>query len=169
MARLKSIAPWQWAALILLRVIIGWHFLYEGVAKIFNPYWTSAPYLVEAKWLLADFFMSIVANPHWLKIVDFLNIGGQIAIGLGLITGFLVTPACIAGMVLLALYYIACPPIVGFKSSLPTEGSYLIINKNLVELASLLVLSLFPTGRVAGLDRLIFGPLKTKVSKEEEP
>lgn len=167
MTRSRAIASWQWAALILLRVIIGWHFLYEGLAKIFNPYWSSASYLVEAKWLFSDFFTSIVAKPHWLRIVDFLNISGQIAIGLGLITGFLVTPACIAGIVLLALYYLACPPIVGFKSSMPAEGSYLIVNKNLVELASLLVLSLFPTGRVAGLDRLLFGPLKTKALKEE--
>lgn len=167
MTQFKSIAPWQWAALIFLRVIIGWHFLYEGVTKIFNPYWSSASYLVEAKWLFADFFTSIVANPHWLKIVDLLNICGQIAIGFGLITGFLVTPACLAGVILLALYYLTCPPIVGFKSSVPVEGSYLIVNKNLVELASLLVLSLFPTGRVAGLDRLIFGPLKTKAFKEE--
>lgn len=167
MAKFKSIVPWQWAALVLLRVIIGWHFLYEGMAKIFNPYWSSANYLVEAKWLFSDFFTSIVAKPNWLKIVDLLNIGGQIAIGLGLITGFLVTPACLAGIILLALYYVASPPLIGFKSSMPVEGSYLIVNKNLVELASLLVLSLFPTGRVAGLDRLIFGPLKTKVSKEE--
>ncbi|MCX7975332.1 MAG: DoxX family membrane protein [Candidatus Aminicenantes bacterium] len=166
MIRSKAIASWQWAALILLRVIIGWHFLYEGIAKLFNPYWSSAPYLVEAKWFLSNIFTMIVTNPQWLKVVDILNISGQIAIGLGLMIGFLTTPACIAGLILLALYYLANPPLVGFKSSMPVEGSYLIVNKNLVEFASLLVLSLFPTGRVAGLDRLVFGPLKSQVSKE---
>jgi len=167
MIRIRSLAAWQWAALVLLRVIIGWHFLYESLAKAFNPYWSSASYLAEAKWLFPDFFMAIVASPRWLKIVDFLNIGGQIAIGLGLITGFLTTPACLAGLVLLALYYITNPPLIGFKSSMPAEGSYLIVNKNLVELASLLVLALFPTGRVVGLDRLIFGPIKARSSREE--
>jgi hypothetical protein len=32
------------------------------------------------------------------------------------------------------------------------EGSYLIVNKNLVELASVLVVFVFRTGRIAGLD-----------------
>lgn len=162
MANFKRVSGWQWAGLVVLRLVIGWHFLYEGLAKLFNPYWSSASYLVEAKWVFADVFTAILASPQLLKIVDWLNIGGLIAIGLSLISGLLVTPASIAGMILLALYYVACPPIVGFKSSLPAEGSYLIINKNLVELAALFVLVLFPTGRVAGLDRLIFGPLKTK-------
>jgi len=167
MVKSKGIASWQWAALVLLRVVIGWHFLYEGIAKLFNPYWSSASYLLEAKWLFSGFFTAIVANQQLLKIVDYLNIGGLIAIGLGLVAGFLVTPACIAGILLLLLYYVANPAIVGFKSSMPAEGSYLIINKNLVELTALVVLCFFPTGRIAGLDRLIFGPLKAKASKEE--
>ncbi len=160
MLKPKAISGWQWSALILLRVIIGWHFLYEGMAKLFNPYWSSASYLVEANWLFSRFFNQIIASPSWLKVVDMLNIWGQIAIGLGLIVGFLVTPACVAGVVLLALYYVANPPLVGLKSSIPVEGSYLVINKNLVEMAALLVLSLFPTGRVAGIDRLVFGSMK---------
>ena len=28
-------------ALVLLRIFIGWHFLYEGVIKAYNPAWTS--------------------------------------------------------------------------------------------------------------------------------
>lgn len=166
MANLKRINGWQWAALVLLRLVVGWHFLYEGLAKLFNPYWSSASYLVEAKWVFSDVFTAILANPHLLRIVDWLNIGGLIAIGLSLISGLLVTPASIAGIILLALYYLACPAVVGFRSTLPAEGSYLIINKNMVELTALFVLVFFPTGRIAGLDRIIFGPLKTKTAME---
>lgn len=146
----------QLTALVMLRVLIGWHFLYEGIAKLFNPYWSSAGYLVEAKWLFSDLFASLVANPQAVKVVDFLNIWGLIAIGLCLIAGFLSTAASIAGIVLLFLYYITNPPIVGFKSSIPAEGSYLIVNKNLIEMAALFVLVLFPTSRIIGLDRLVF-------------
>ena len=32
----------QLNGLVLLRVLIGWHFLYEGVSKLINPYWSSA-------------------------------------------------------------------------------------------------------------------------------
>ena len=44
------------------------------------------------------------------------------------------------------------------------EGSYLLVNKNLIELAALAVLWLFPTGKIIGLDRLIFS-LKIKNRK----
>lgn len=149
---------WQLGALVALRMLIGWHFLYEGLAKLLNPYWSSSGYLLEAKGFLSGFFTSIVANPMALRIVDWLNIYGLIAIGLGLIVGCLTRPAAIAGAVLLLLYYLCNPPFVGFTYSAPTEGSYLIVNKNLVELCALVVLALFPTGRVLGLDRLLFGP-----------
>ena len=41
------------------------------------------------------------------------------------------------------------------KYALPSEGSYLFINKNLIEIFALAVLLVFPTGKYIGLDRLI--------------
>ena len=35
----------QLYGLVVLRVLIGWHFLYEGIAKLLNPYWSSAAFL----------------------------------------------------------------------------------------------------------------------------
>lgn len=145
----------HWGALILLRLLIGWHFLYEGIVKILNPYWSSSSYLLESEWFLADFFKDIVANPAILTIVDFLNQWGLVAIGLGLILGLFTRLATISGMALLALYYLSNPPLIGLSYSMPAEGSYLIVNKNLIELAALLVLSLFPTGKILGLDLLL--------------
>ncbi|MGH7454304.1 MAG: DoxX subfamily, partial [bacterium] len=43
-------------------------------------------------------------------------------------------------------------PLVGLTYSIPTEGSYLLVNKNLIEMAALIVLALFPTGTIIGLD-----------------
>ena len=62
----------------------------------------------------------------------------------------------IAAAVLLFLYYIATPPFVGLVYSVPMEGSYLIVNKVLIELVAVLVLIAFPTSMSFGLDRLIF-------------
>ena len=59
-------------------------------------------------------------------------------------------------MVLLALYYIAAPPFAGYTYAMPAEGSYLVVNKVLIELAAVVVLLAFPTGMLFGLDRLIF-------------
>lgn len=142
--------------LFLLRIAIGWHFLYEGIAKLLNPYWTSAGFLLESKGLFSGLFHSLATDPTSLKVVDFLNTWGLIAIGLGLMAGFLTRTAAVAGMVLIFLYYICNPPFIGFTYSAPQEGSYLFVNKNVVEFFALWVLLLFPTGKILGLDGLIF-------------
>ena len=40
---------YQLYGLVTLRVLIGWHFLYEGISKVINPYWSSAAYLLDSK------------------------------------------------------------------------------------------------------------------------
>ncbi|KUK77613.1 MAG: Uncharacterized protein XD92_0740, partial [Proteiniphilum acetatigenes] len=39
---------------------------------------------------------------------------------------------------------------------LPTEGSYLWVDKNLVMLAAVVVLALFPSAKRIGIDRIIY-------------
>jgi thiosulfate dehydrogenase [quinone] large subunit len=63
--------------------------------------------------------------------------------------------ATLGGIVLIGLYYLSHPPFIGAKYALPSEGSYLFINKNLIEVFALAVLLVFPTGKYIGLDRLI--------------
>ncbi len=85
-----------------------------------------------------------------------MNMWGLIAIGLGLILGCFSRIALSGGIVLLLFYYLSLPPFVGLKYGLPMEGSYLIVNKNLIEMVTLIVLLLFPTSKIVGIDRLIF-------------
>jgi thiosulfate dehydrogenase [quinone] large subunit len=145
----------QTAALVALRMLIGWHFFYEGLAKVTSEYWTSAGFLSESKFIFSDLFVSLAANPASLSVVDFINKWALLVIGLALLLGILSRAATVAGIILLALYYIAAPPFVGYVYSMPTEGSYLIVNKVLIELAALVVLLAFPTSRMIGLDRLL--------------
>ncbi len=152
----------QLTTLVVLRILIGWHILYEGIVKVLNPYWSSAGYLLESKGIFSGLATSIVASPTALRIVDFLNMWGLIAIGLGLIAGCLTRVASISGIVLLFLYYAFNPSFIGYTYSTPVEGSYLIVNKNLIEICALFVLMLFPTGTIIGLDRLIFIKKKPK-------
>ena len=44
----------QLYGLVILRVIVGWHILYEGVAKLINPYWSSAAFLLDSKWIFLE-------------------------------------------------------------------------------------------------------------------
>ncbi len=145
----------QVGALVALRILIGWHFLYEGLAKLANPYWTSAGYLADSKGFLHGPLMDIAASPTAVTVVDYLNEYGLVLIGLALIFGLLTRAASVAAVVLLCLYYFAAPPLVGYSYAMPTEGSYLVVNKILIELAAILVLLAFPAGREWSLDGLL--------------
>lgn len=145
----------QATALVLLRIFIGWHLLYEGLVKAFNPYWTAGPYLAESKWIFKGIFTWMADHQSVLMVVDFLNQWGLIVIGLGLMLGLFSRPMALAGAALLLLYWLANPPFIAYRYTMPMEGSYIIVNKNLIEATALLVLALFPTGGIVGLDRLI--------------
>jgi thiosulfate dehydrogenase (quinone) large subunit len=138
-------------ALVLLRILIGWHFLYEGVIKAYNPSWTSRGYLLSAS-ILKPFF-AWLASDSFISIIDNLNIIGLIAVGISLLIGIKVKWGCIGGTLLLLLYYLAHPPFPNLPQG-PSEGSYWIVNKNLIEMAALFVIYQFPLTSVFGLEKL---------------
>ena len=145
----------QLIGLLILRILIGWHFLYEGISKLVNPYWSSAAYLLDSKWIFSLLAERIVANPTLLEFTDSVNMWGLTIVGLSLLLGFMSRYGAIAGLVFILLYYIFAPPFIGLEYSKPGEGSYIIVNKNLIEACALYVLYLFPTSQLIGLDRLI--------------
>jgi len=151
-------------ALVILRISIGWHFLYEGGAKVLNPHWTSKAYLLDSGGFLKGFFEQFTANHTLLTISDYMNAWGLTLIGLSLITGIFTRYSSIAAMVLLLLYYLSHPAFPGIEYLFPSDGSYFIINKTLVELFALLVVCVFPTSHIFGLRRLIkrTEPIETK-------
>ena len=145
----------QMTALVGLRLLIGWHFLYEGVVKLLNPNWSSMGYLMGSQGFLKGLFQGIATSSAMVSIADFVTIWAMIFIGVALIIGFLVKPAAFLGIFLLALFYLAYPPFPGIESSAPAEGSYIIINKNLIELFALMVVMAFPTAKSYGIERFI--------------
>jgi thiosulfate dehydrogenase [quinone] large subunit len=147
----------QMTAIVIMRVLIGWHFLYEGLAKLTAPSWSASGYLLQSRGPFADFFRGIAANPETLANVNLLTMWGLTAIGLGLIVGCFTRLAAASGILLIVLLYLCNPPFVGYFYSMPMEGSYLIVNKNLVEAAALFVVLVTNSGRVFGIDRIIHG------------
>ncbi|NJM94256.1 MAG: DoxX family membrane protein [Cytophagales bacterium] len=140
--------------LVLLRVLIGWHFLYEGISKLYQPGWSAKGYLMSSEWIFSGFFKWLGSSEVLLPAVNAINIGGLVLVGLFLILGVMERYACWSGALLLALYYLAHPPLPGLSGG-PSEGSYVLVNKNLIELAALLVLAQFTTGHLVGLERLV--------------
>jgi len=142
--------------LLALRLAIGWHFLYEGLVKLANPNWSSAGYLMDSAGFLRGFFYTLASNPDVLKIVDLMNIWGLILIGLGLILGAFTRVAIVSGIALMVFYYLSHPPFVGLKFAVPSDGSYLVVNKMMIEALALGVLLVFPTWIEWGVDRWIW-------------
>jgi uncharacterized membrane protein YphA (DoxX/SURF4 family) len=146
----------QSAAVSVLRIAIGWHFLYEGLVKLTNPGWSAEGFLSGANWIFSSTFHKLAENPEWLSVLDFLNIWGLIFIGAGLLLGIWIRPASVAGILLLLLYYSVNPALIGVKfSSITSEGSYLIVNKNIIEALALLVVLFYPLNKQVGLQLLL--------------
>lgn len=150
---------WQIFGLTFLRILIGWHLLFEGLMKVYTPGWTAKSYLLGSVGPFASIFRVLASNHTILSIVDNINEWGLILIGLGLFIGLFEKQLKICGILLLMLYYLAYPPFPGLSVNVPVEGSYWIVNKNLIEIASLFVLYQFPSSYITGIDSYIF---KTK-------
>jgi uncharacterized membrane protein YphA (DoxX/SURF4 family) len=142
------------ASLTLLRILIGWQFLYEGIIKIANPAWTARPFLEGSRWIFGDLFRWMISGNTGMWLVDTANAYGLTLIGIALILGLFTRLASWGGVTLLLMYYIAYPPFGGFSYGSPSEGSYLIVNKNMIELFALILLSFADAGNYYGLDGL---------------
>lgn len=156
-------------AITVLRVMVGWHFLYEGLSKLTAPSWSSGGYLRQARGPFADMFRQLAADPDRLANADLVTMWGLTLVGLFLILGLFTRLASVAGIGFLLLFYFAQPPFVGYFYAVPTEGSYLVVNKNLIELCALGVVFVTGSGRFAGLDRILHAVFARTRRAEKSP
>ena len=136
-----------------MRVVVGWHFLYEGYVKLSSEGWSAAGYLHAAVGPFSGMFQFMAGSAGMVRLIDYIMMYGLSAVGLFLILGLFSRTAAIGAAILLLLFYLSNPPLVGVQF-MPGEGSYLIVNKNLVELCAAMVLAVFPSGLFWGLDLL---------------
>jgi thiosulfate dehydrogenase [quinone] large subunit len=156
------LSSFQQTTLVLLRTLIGWHFLYEGYYKFSLPAWTpagqplpafsSAGYIRAASGPLGG-LAKWAAESGLLPWIDKLIVFGLLAVGISLMLGLLTRIGCIGGLLLLAMFYFTAIPTTGLPQT-GAEGTYLLVNKTLIEGLAVLALFAFDTGRIAGLDRL---------------
>ena len=140
-------------SVIVMRVFIGWHFFYEGIIKAYNSDWSAKAYLMNSEGLLKEFFQWL-GSDNLIGIVDMTNIGVLLFVGLTLILGIFEKPAALIGALLLLLYTLAYPPFPWLNQGL-VEGNYWLINKNLIELAALLVIYQTTTGHIFGIESIL--------------
>jgi thiosulfate dehydrogenase [quinone] large subunit len=156
-----TLVPLQQTMLVVLRTLIGWHFLYEGYVKLIGPMWTragiplqpfsAAAYLKGATGPFASVFHAL-GNSSWVPMLDVAVTVTLIVAGALLVLGLFTQLGCVLAAGLLTMFYISAIPLSGVAEP-RNEGTYLIVNKNLIELAAIAVVFAFRTGRIAGLDR----------------
>jgi uncharacterized membrane protein YphA (DoxX/SURF4 family) len=93
-------------------------------------------------------------NPR-VEWIDRVTSYGLTIVGACLLLGLFSRTACVAGAAFLLLFYLAMPPFPWLPENLKTEGHYLFVNKNLIEMLALFVLATTRSGRWAGLDGLV--------------
>ncbi|NUR56992.1 MAG: DoxX family protein [Acidobacteria bacterium] len=142
-------------AITVLRVVVGWHVLYEGLAKLTSPSWSAAGYLRVSRGPFSGLFHWIAGNPQLLDQANQITMYGLTIVGVLLILGLFTRLAAAGGIAFILLFYLCNPPFVGYFYSIPSEGSYLIVNKNLVEISALVVILVTRSGLFAGLDRIL--------------
>jgi len=73
-------------AITVLRVFIGWHFLYEGIAKLTATSWSGAGYLKQARGPFAEWFRLVFSpinlHSYFLMATAQLYMQGKLALGL---------------------------------------------------------------------------------------
>ena len=134
----------QRVTMITLRLSLGVLFFYAGITKVVDPTWSAAGYLKGAKTF--SFLFQWMLDPAIMPFVNLMNEWGLTLLGVSLIIGTFVRASSYAGMMLMALYYLA---ILDF----PYPNAHaLLVDEHIIYIAALLVLISFNAGNVWGLD-----------------
>lgn len=135
----------QKITLAFLRITMGWVFFYAGITKLLASDWSAAFYIKDAQTFAG--FYGWLASPGVLPIVNFLNEWGLTLLGVALILGVFARLSSLLGVALMLLYYF---PILKFPY--PNPHAY-IIDEHIIYAAALIVLAVFKSGRVYGLEK----------------
>ncbi len=130
-------------SLFLLRVSLGWMFLYAGWSHVADKSWTSKGYLMSAKVLPG--FYHWLATPTMLPINNFVNEWALVILGVCLILGLGIRYVGVLSALLMLLYFLP----LGILH--PNAHSY-IVDEHIIYIFAFLALSALHAGHIWGLD-----------------
>lgn len=135
------------SVILILRVLIGWTFLYAGVWQIWENY--SAAGFLQHVVTFHSFFANF-ATPAMLPYTNFLMKWGHLLIGLSLVSGLMVRVSGPFGALLMVTYYFA-------HMQWPFIEDHLnfLIDFHLVYATVIVYLIAHRAGHVCGLDALV--------------
>lgn len=154
-------SQFQRGLILLMRLCIGWVFLYAGLTQVGNPEFSAAGLLNSAK-TFPGFFQA-VASPGFLPIVDAVIPWAHLLIGLAVVTGFCFRLAAIGATTLFILYYL---PRLDFPMAGPHE---FIVEYHLVYALVTVYMIAVGAGRIFGLDGWLESTGRIKAVQERFP
>jgi thiosulfate dehydrogenase [quinone] large subunit len=109
-----------------------------------------------------------LVNAGWAPWIDRAVKIGLLMVGLSLILGLFTKAGSWGALFFLSLFYLLYIPVMGVPQP-NNEGTYLIVNKTLIEAVAVCVLLVFNTGAIAGLDLLLRrrNSLAVKLNRDE--
>ncbi|MDR2918672.1 MAG: DoxX family protein [Tannerella sp.] len=150
----------------IIRMAVGWHFLYEGLVKLMDPNWSAESFLTNTFGFTSGFYQWLAASPGRMQLVDWLNIYGLIGIGLCLFLGIIIRWSSLAGIALLVSYYFAYPPF-GISLLGNHDGSVFIVNKIFIE-AAILVFIFFYKEKGYGIGAMVHDLKKSQTRSPQK-
>ncbi|MBL7045257.1 MAG: DoxX family membrane protein [Parcubacteria group bacterium] len=139
-------------AILLLRLALGWLFLYAGLTKVVDPTWSAGGFLNNAQTFSG--FYGWLASPQILPFVDFLNQWGLTLIGAALILGLIVRFSSYLGALMMLLYYFP-----GLTFPKVGEHAYLV-DDHIIYIAAFLVLASMSSNHIWSLSGLFKSHMK---------
>ncbi|MBT3282961.1 DoxX family protein [bacterium] len=140
------------SAIVLLRLALGWLFLYAGLTKVVDPSWTSKGFLEHANTFSG--FYGWLASPNVLPVIDLLSQWGLTIIGAVLILGILVRFSSYLGALMMILFYF---PALTF----PYVGEHsFIVDEHIIYVAAFLVLASMSSNHMWSLAGLFKSRMK---------
>jgi len=134
--------------LLALRLLMAWTFLYAASHQVFDPSFSVTGFLSHTKTFNA--FFSIFTMPAVEPVVSFLVAYGHLAIGLSLLSGFLVRISAPVGAAILMMYWLAHMDFPYIDNA-----NNLLIDYHIVYVTVLIYLAVKGAGQYCGLDGIV--------------
>ena len=133
-------------AATVLRLLLGWYMLVDGVQILMTPGWTAAGFLAGAKTFPAFYaWFAMPINSWW---VDPLNSWGITLIGVALLLGVGIKPAAWGAAVMHILYYFP-------HYTFPIVPHGYIVEEHIVYAAAFVLIALMPQAQSFGIGRYL--------------
>jgi len=143
--RFKHVAAIVPAFTLILRLAMGWIFIWSGFDKLITN-WSASGYLVNAtSGPLKDLFVNMGESQTALNIVDPLVVWGQILIGFSLILGIFTRFGLLMAGTQMFLFYLA--------ALWPANNPFM--DDHIIYMGVFALLGALGAGRILGLDALI--------------